>query len=124
MSPHAPREDRRHADVESERERSDAIKEPPCKLFWLVLLTLLAGGPLAAGDHTRTLDFGGRSRSYIVHVPPKYDAKQPTPVVLAFHGAGSNAEQMVHFCGLNEKADQGRLHRRLSQRHRPAGAEC
>src|SRR4029077_11358983 len=26
--------------------------------------------------------------------------------VLAFHGGGSNAEQMVHFCGMNEKADQ------------------
>jgi polyhydroxybutyrate depolymerase len=26
--------------------------------------------------------------------------------VLAFHGGGSNAEQMVRFCGLNEKADK------------------
>jgi polyhydroxybutyrate depolymerase len=27
-------------------------------------------------------------------------------VVLAFHGGGSNAQQMVRFCGLNEKADE------------------
>ena len=56
--------------------------------------------------HTRTLEVGGRTRSYIVHVPPKYDPKQPTPVVLAFHGGGGNAKQMVRFCGLNEKADK------------------
>jgi poly(3-hydroxybutyrate) depolymerase len=31
--------------------------------------------------------------------------EQPTPVVLTFHDGGSNAEQMVRFCGLNEKAD-------------------
>jgi polyhydroxybutyrate depolymerase len=27
-------------------------------------------------------------------------------VVLISHGGGSNAEQMIRFCGLNEKADQ------------------
>jgi polyhydroxybutyrate depolymerase len=72
----------------------------------LLLSVLLAAEPLSTGDHTRTLEHGGRARTYIVHVPPKYDPKQPTPVVLAFHGGGSNAEQMVRFCGLNEKADQ------------------
>lgn len=75
----------------------------------LILSTLLAAEPVGPGDHTRTLDFGGRTRSYIVHVPPKYDAKQPIPVVLAFHGGGSNADQMVRFCGLNEKADKERF---------------
>lgn len=72
----------------------------------LILTTLLALDPLAPGDHTRTLEHGGRTRTYIVHVPPKYDSKQPTPAVLAFHGGGSNAEQVVRFCGLNEKADR------------------
>jgi len=91
----------------------------------LILSTLLAAEPLGPGDHTRTLDFGGRSRSYIVHVPPKDDPKHPTPVVLAFHGGGSNAEQMVRFCGLDDKADKegfiavypngtGRLEQRLT----------
>jgi polyhydroxybutyrate depolymerase len=72
----------------------------------LILTTLLAAAPLTSGDHTRTLEHGGRTRTYIVHVPPKYDPKQPMPVILAFHGGGSNAEQMVRFCGLNEKADK------------------
>src|SRR5262249_41276708 len=35
-----------------------------------------------------------------------YDGTRPFPVVLAFHGGGSNAGQMVRFSGLNDKADQ------------------
>ena len=62
--------------------------------------------PLASGDHTRTLSHDGRNRSYIVHIPPKYDAKRQTPVVLAFHGAATNAAIMVRFCGLNETSDK------------------
>lgn len=75
-------------------------------LLPLVLSACFVADPLIPGDHTRTLEHDGRTRTYIVHVPPKYDPKQPTPVVLAFHGGGSNAEQMVRFCGLNGKADQ------------------
>jgi len=61
---------------------------------------------LGPGDPTRSLEVDKRTRTYLVHVPPKYDPKKPTPVVLAFHGGGSNAEQMVRFCGLNETADK------------------
>lgn len=75
-------------------------------VFALLVSSLLAADPLAPGDHTRTLQHDGRTRSYIVHVPPKYDPKLPTPLVLAFHGGGSNAKIMVRFCGLNDKADQ------------------
>lgn len=61
---------------------------------------------ITPGDHTRTIEVDKLTRSYIVHVPPKHDPKKPTPVVLAFHGGGSNAEQMVKFCGLNDTADK------------------
>ncbi|MEI7684172.1 MAG: PHB depolymerase family esterase, partial [Planctomycetota bacterium] len=33
------------------------------------------------------------------------DSKKPTPVVLAFHGGGGNADSMIVFSGLNKKAD-------------------
>jgi len=56
---------------------------------------VLAATPLAPGDHARTLQVDGRERSYLVHTPPKYDPKQPTPVVLILHGAGTNAQIMV-----------------------------
>ena len=50
--------------------------------------------PLSPGDHTRTLIVADRQRNYLVHVPPSYDGSKPAPVVLAFHGGGSNARQM------------------------------
>ncbi len=34
----------------------------------------------------------------------EYDSRKPTPVVLAFHGGGANADNMVVFSGLNKKS--------------------
>jgi polyhydroxybutyrate depolymerase len=76
-------------------------------MFFLsvILSTLLAATPLTSGDHARPLVLSGQTRSYIVHVPLKYNAK-PTPVVLAFHGAWTNAAIMSLSTGLNAKADE------------------
>ena len=57
----------------------------------------------------RTVNVDGLERSYRVHVPVGFNNTRPTPVVLAFHGGGSNAEQMVSFSGLSQKADQGKF---------------
>jgi len=62
-------------------------------------------GPLGPGDHRRTFKMGELERTYLVHVPPKYDAKKPTPVVLILHGAGTNGLLTVAFCGLNKTSD-------------------
>ncbi|MCY2929712.1 MAG: hypothetical protein NTV86_09510 [Planctomycetota bacterium] len=62
---------------------------------------------LGPGDHVRTLTVDGRSRSYLVHVPPQYDATKATPVVLIFHGAMMSGQMMVKFCGMNKTADSG-----------------
>ena len=61
---------------------------------------------LAPGDHTRSLTVGDLKRTYLVHVPKSYDGSKAYPLVLSFHGGGSNADQMVRFCGLNETADK------------------
>jgi polyhydroxybutyrate depolymerase len=78
-------------------------------IFTLTVLALMAGRDnpmLKPGNHTRTLEVDRRSRTYLIHVPASYDGSKPYPVVLVFHGGASNAEQMVRFCGLNDKADQ------------------
>ncbi|MEX1232963.1 MAG: PHB depolymerase family esterase [Planctomycetaceae bacterium] len=72
----------------------------------LLLLTLFAADPLTPGNHTRTLDVGGRGRSYLVHVPVDYNPETPTPVVLALHGAGMNGWMMAFFSGLSETSDK------------------
>ncbi len=78
----------------------------PAGVFHLVALAALAANPLAPGDHSRSLKVGELDRSYLVHVPPKHDARKPTPVVLVLHGAGTNGQIMVSFCGMNKKADE------------------
>ncbi|MFN9975721.1 MAG: hypothetical protein ACK58T_38090, partial [Phycisphaerae bacterium] len=54
---------------------------------------------LGPGDYSRTIQMDGYERSYLVHIPPNYDPKKPTPVILAFHGGGANANHMVAYCG-------------------------
>jgi polyhydroxybutyrate depolymerase len=61
---------------------------------------------LGPGDHERNLTVDDRERSYIIHVPPGYDADAPTPVVLVFHGAGMNARLMILFCDMHKKSDE------------------
>ncbi len=75
-------------------------------LSFLLAAALLTADPmLKPGDHTRNLKVDGKDRSYLVHVPKKYDGKTPSPVVLALHGAAMNGPMMAVFCGLNKKAD-------------------
>jgi len=75
-------------------------------LATLAILLVADGSHLIPGDSSRTLKVDGSERSYLVHVPPQYVKDTPTPVVLAFHGGGANARNMVAFSGLNQKADQ------------------
>jgi polyhydroxybutyrate depolymerase len=71
----------------------------------LAMLFMADGNPMGQGDYNRIVQADGIERSYLVHIPPKYDSKKPTPVVLAFHGGGANANNMVAFSGLNKKSD-------------------
>lgn len=72
----------------------------------LLLLAAVAADPLGPGNHERKLTVDGRERSYLIHIPAKYDAAQKTPVVLVLHGAGMNAAMMVGFSGMNKKSDE------------------
>ncbi|AGA31222.1 extracellular catalytic domain type 1 short-chain-length polyhydroxyalkanoate depolymerase [Singulisphaera acidiphila] len=72
----------------------------------LVTLPTLAAAPLPPGDHLRVLTIGEQTRSYLVHIPPSHDPKQPAPVVLAFHSAVMNGPLMARYSGLSEKANQ------------------
>jgi polyhydroxybutyrate depolymerase len=74
--------------------------------FTLVIAALIGAETLNPGDHNRKLTVDGRERNFLVHIPPKYDPKKPTPVILAFHGGGANASNMVAFSNLNDKSDK------------------
>ena len=56
-----------------------------------VLLSLAAAAQ-GAGDFRFTLQYGGQERAYRVHVPARYDASHPAPLLVAMHGGGGNMD--------------------------------
>jgi len=70
------------------------------------LAITLSATPIWPGDQMHKLTVDGRERSYLVHIPPQYNPKMPTPVVLIFHGAGMNASMTVAFTGMSKKSDE------------------
>ncbi|MSR59713.1 MAG: polyhydroxybutyrate depolymerase [Planctomycetaceae bacterium] len=72
----------------------------------LLLVAFLPDPPPEPGKHTIRLTVDDRPRSYLMHIPTSYDAAQPTPVVLAFHGTSMNPKTMAAFSGLSDKAEE------------------
>jgi polyhydroxybutyrate depolymerase len=60
----------------------------------------------AAGDHFGAVSSSGQIRAYRLHVPASYRPESPAPLVLGFHGAGSNAAQFEEYSGLSGLADE------------------
>jgi len=46
------------------------------------------------GDYERNVP-GWENRSYLLHIPPQYNASESLPVIIAIHGGGGNADAMV-----------------------------
>jgi len=62
---------------------------------------------LAAGKTAvRKLASGGRERSYRLHVPAQYNPAKPAPLVLNFHGRGSNGLEQEAYSGFVPLSDR------------------
>lgn len=48
---------------------------------------------LPSGDSRQTVSVDGQSRSYVLHLPPSYDASRRAPLVLDFHGIGESGDR-------------------------------
>jgi len=82
-------------------------KTSPMDFVHRLLGTLAFGREsLTQADHIRTLTIDGRERSYLIHLPARFDPHTPAPVVLLFHGAGASASLMVPFTGIKKMADE------------------
>ncbi len=71
----------------------------------------VALAPPAAADRatqTHTLEVGGLTRSYLLHVPPALPAG-PVPLVLVFHGGGGTGPGVERLTRFSELADRERL---------------
>ncbi len=60
---------------------------------------------VAPGTSTRTISIGGIDREYVLHVPPSYDGTKSVPLVLNFHGLGSNMNQQEIWSVMDASAD-------------------
>ena len=67
-----------------------------------------AGGRFTPGDHKETLQHGGKSRTFQVHVPAKVTGKTPVPLVFDLHPRfGSGAAQRRSSGWLAKSDEEG-----------------
>ena len=62
--------------------------------------------PRSPGDSAESLESGGVTRTYRVHVPSGYDPAVRTPLVLNFHGSSRTGADQEAYSGLVPVADQ------------------
>lgn len=66
-----------------------------------------APAPVAApGNHDEAIQFGGLTREFVVHVPPRDGGKSKLPLVIMLHGAGGSGPQAAVETGWPAKADR------------------
>ncbi len=58
------------------------------------------------GTKEFTIDISGVEREYLVHLPPQFDSKKNTPLLIKLHGQDTNAYEALSYSELNELADQ------------------
>ena len=80
-------------------------------LLWAILLFVAgyAAAALKPGDHEFSLTHKAIKRSYLVRMPPHASAHAPLPVVLNFHGGGSNAKTQKWYSRMDQTADRERF---------------
>jgi polyhydroxybutyrate depolymerase len=61
---------------------------------------------LGSGDYNYSLNRDGLERTYLVHVPKKYNSDRSLPLILILHGAGGSGAGMVTVTNFNSKAEQ------------------
>jgi polyhydroxybutyrate depolymerase len=61
---------------------------------------------ISPGTYDRTLEHGGITRRYVVHVPPQHDHGAPLPLVFALHGNGGRPEVMMRGKGIPQAANK------------------
>ena len=60
----------------------------------------------AAGTTAGSIDIDGRTRTYLLHAPARYDPKRKTPLVLVLHGATESPENVERISGMSALADR------------------
>jgi polyhydroxybutyrate depolymerase len=60
---------------------------------------------LKSGDMTKTIAVGSSMRTYVLHVPAKYDGTKPSPLIVDFHALGGSGPQELQGSPYVQQAD-------------------
>lgn len=84
---------------------------PPRRTTLLAANFCLAATPFAAAQSniSASIQYGGATRSFIVHLPPGFSTNVPCPLVMALHPAFSSAAQFQSNAGWDAVADANRV---------------
>ncbi|MGB7283073.1 MAG: PHB depolymerase family esterase [Candidatus Acidiferrum sp.] len=74
-----------------------------CGLFAVAAYRLMAS---QASSKSLTMEFAGRTRRYILHVPPHHDATKPAALVIVLHGATQSPESAERMSRMSELANK------------------
>src|SRR5262249_50728892 len=61
---------------------------------------------LTPGTFDMSMVFGGRTRTFRVHVPPGYTGRRAVPLVLDLHGLGLTLGVQEYVSGFAQKSDE------------------
>lgn len=62
--------------------------------------------PTVPTDMLSRIPFNGQNRKYMVHLPPSYDGRSATPLVICLHGGGGDIGFARRMFGFSQKADK------------------
>ena len=54
----------------------------------------------------QSIKYDGRTRTYLLHIPPQYDDSKSLPLIIVLHGGGGNSENMMKKTGFNNLSDE------------------
>ena len=77
-----------------------------CVIAVMALAKSLRGGAAAGPiDTVKILEVGDQDRTYLLHVPAKYDGEKLAPLVIVLHGGAGNASGTAKMTNFTAKAD-------------------
>lgn len=98
--------------IENIKEDKNMLTKQRSFLVMLTFLfTLLFAGAVSAAElkdeiQSDTLHFQGIERTFDYYVPTSYTGKKKVPLMLSFHGRGSNSEGQINLSGYEKVAEK------------------
>ncbi|GAB4489750.1 MAG: PHB depolymerase family esterase [Anaerolineales bacterium] len=79
---------------------------PLLLIFLLSACVRPSSDSLRPGNHDLSLEVDGRTRTFILHVPPAARQGEPLPLLIVLHGGGGTGQKMQRFLGFDDDADE------------------